>query len=127
MAADSQGRTGRFDDLVGYEDDVAQHGEHVLLHAADHLAVDERLAGRVLDLELDAPGLAHQLHLEILVQVENSFALSVSLPELSTASAHLRNSGYRPPARESSSFSISAGRDSRDCRAARSAHPRSRE
>src|ERR1700684_3063147 len=29
------------------------------------------------------------------------------LPELSTASAHLRNKGYRPPCPESSSFAIS--------------------
>ncbi len=60
-----------FDDLVADEDHVAQDGEHVFLHAADHLAIDECLAGRVLDLELDAPGLAHQLHLEILVAVED--------------------------------------------------------
>ena len=60
-----------FDDLVGDEDHVAQHREHVFLDAADHLAVDEGLAGRVLHLELDAPGLAHQLHFEILVAVED--------------------------------------------------------
>src|SRR5277367_2604777 len=34
-------------------------------------------------------------------------ASSISLPELSTASAHLRNKGYRPPWPESSSFAIS--------------------
>ena len=59
------------DDLVGDEDHVAQHREQVLLDAADHLAVDEGLPGRVLDLELDAPGLAHQLDLEVLVAVED--------------------------------------------------------
>src|ERR1700720_1192733 len=32
---------------------------------------------------------------------------SISLPELSTASAHLRNKGYRPPCPESSSLAIS--------------------
>src|ERR1700730_4053812 len=32
---------------------------------------------------------------------------SISLPELSTASAHLRNSGYSPPCPESSSLAIS--------------------
>src|SRR5882724_2453530 len=35
-------------------------------------------------------------------------ASSISLPELSTASAHLRNKGYRPPCPESSSFAISS-------------------
>src|ERR1700688_3491251 len=34
-------------------------------------------------------------------------ASSMSLPELSTASAHLRNKGYRPPCPESSNFAIS--------------------
>src|SRR5471032_3709385 len=34
-------------------------------------------------------------------------ASSMSLPELSTASAHLRNSGYRPPCPESSNLAIS--------------------
>ena len=53
------------------EDHVAQHREHVFLDAADHLAVDEGLARRVLHLQLDAPGLAHQLHLEVLVTVED--------------------------------------------------------
>src|SRR5882757_7068318 len=33
---------------------------------------------------------------------------SISLPELSTASAHLRNKGYRPPCPESSSLAISS-------------------
>src|SRR6202521_6081731 len=32
---------------------------------------------------------------------------SISLPELSTARAHLRNKGYRPPCPESSNFAIS--------------------
>src|SRR6202044_1974633 len=32
---------------------------------------------------------------------------SMSLPELSTARAHLRNNGYSPPCPESSSFAIS--------------------
>src|SRR6202049_477855 len=32
---------------------------------------------------------------------------SISLPELSTASAHLRNKGYRPPCPESSNLAIS--------------------
>src|ERR1700722_12385339 len=34
-------------------------------------------------------------------------ASSISLPELSTASAHLRNRGYRPPCPESNSLAIS--------------------
>src|SRR6202051_2074680 len=34
-------------------------------------------------------------------------ASSMSLPELSTASAHLRNKGYKPPCPESSNFAIS--------------------
>src|ERR1700693_1158356 len=34
-------------------------------------------------------------------------ASSISLPELSTASAHLRNKGYRPPSPESSNLAIS--------------------
>ena len=49
------------DDLVRDEHDVAQHGEQVLLDAADHLAVDEGRRGRVADLELDAPCVAHDL------------------------------------------------------------------
>jgi hypothetical protein len=60
-----------FDDFVGDEDHVAQYGEHVFLHAANHLAIDESLSGSILDLELDAPGLAHQLHFEVLVTVED--------------------------------------------------------
>src|SRR5258706_22430 len=36
-----------------------------------------------------------------------TLASSISLPELSTASAHFRNKGYRPPWPESSSLAIS--------------------
>ena len=43
----------------------------MLFHAADHLAVDECLSRSIFDLELDAPGLTHQLHFEILVAVED--------------------------------------------------------
>jgi hypothetical protein len=59
------------EDLVADEDHVAQNREDVFLHAADHLPVDECLAGSVLDLELDAPRLAHQLDFEVLVTVED--------------------------------------------------------
>ncbi len=52
-------------------DDVAQHREQVLLDAADHLAVDEGAGRRVLHLELDAPGLAHDAQLEVLVALED--------------------------------------------------------
>ena len=59
------------DDLVVRIDDVAQHREQVLLDAPDHLAVDEGAARGVLHLELDAPGLAHDPELEVLVGLEN--------------------------------------------------------
>ena len=59
------------DDLVRDEHHVAQHGEQVLLDAADHLAIDEGRGRRVVDLELDAPGLAHDLDFEVAVAVED--------------------------------------------------------
>ena len=82
------------------EDHVAQHREHVLLHAADHLAVDEGLARRVLDLELDAPGLAHQLHFEILVAVEDflgvvGFAAGVEHGQRALAKQRVEAAGAR--------------------------------
>jgi hypothetical protein len=52
-------------------EDVAQHGEQVLLDAADHATVDERRRGGVVQLELDAPGLAHDADLEVRVAVED--------------------------------------------------------
>ena len=87
-----------FDDLVADEDHVAQHREHVFLHAADHLAVDEGLAGRVLDLELDAPGLAHELDFEILVAVEDflgvvGFAAGIEHGERALAEQRIEAAG----------------------------------
>ena len=96
------------DDLVGDEHHVAQHREQMILQAPDHFPVDECRGRRVLDLELDAPGPAHDAQIEVPVLCRRSArASSRSLPELSTASAHLRNSGYRPPWPESSSLAIS--------------------
>ena len=57
-------------DLVGDEHHIAQHGEQMVLQAADHHAVDEGGGRRILDLELDAPGLAHDPQVEILVLLE---------------------------------------------------------
>ena len=59
------------DDLVGGVDDVAQHREQQLLGAADHLPVDEGHRGRVLDLELDAEGVANELDVEVAVALED--------------------------------------------------------
>ena len=67
----SQIEAAAVDDLVGDEYDVAQHGEQMILQAADHLAVDERRGRRVLDLELDAPGAAHDAQIEVPVLLEN--------------------------------------------------------
>ncbi len=58
-------------DFVGDEDDVAQYREQMLLDAADHLSVDEGRSRCVVDLQLDAPRLADDLHLEIAIAVEN--------------------------------------------------------
>ena len=52
-------------------EDVAQHREQVLLDAADHLAVDERRRRRVAQLELHAPGLAHDADIEVRVALED--------------------------------------------------------
>ncbi len=52
-------------------DDVAQHREQMFLDAADHRAVDEGARRRVLHFELDAPGLAAEPDLEILVAIED--------------------------------------------------------
>src|SRR3954471_22478181 len=43
----------------------------MFLDTPDHLAVDEGLPGSIFHFELDAPGLAHQLHLEIPVAIED--------------------------------------------------------
>src|SRR6185312_3084194 len=58
-------------DLVGDEYHVAQHGEEMLLDAADHLAVDEGGARSVVHLELDAPRVAHDADVEVAVAVED--------------------------------------------------------
>jgi hypothetical protein len=63
--------TSAGDDLVGDEHHVAQHGEQVLLDAADHLPVDEGGRGGVLDLKLHPPGMTHDADLEIAVAVED--------------------------------------------------------
>ena len=72
----------------------------MFLHAADHLAVDESLSGRVLDLELDAPGLAHQLHFEILVAVEDflgvvGFAAGIEHGQRALAKQRVEAAGAR--------------------------------
>src|SRR5882672_864557 len=59
------------DDLVGDEHHVAQHGEQVLLDAADHLTVDERGRRGVLHLELHPPGVTHDADVEVAVTVED--------------------------------------------------------
>ena len=59
------------DDFVGGVDDIAQHREQVLLDAADHLAVDEGGGRRVGDLQLDAPGVPHDLHVEVAIALED--------------------------------------------------------
>jgi hypothetical protein len=58
-------------DLAVDVQDVAQHREEVLLDAADHAPVDECTRGRVVQLELHAPGLAQDGDLEVGVAVEN--------------------------------------------------------
>ena len=58
-------------DLAVDVEDVAQHREQVLLDAADHAAVDERGGRRIVQLELDAPGLAHDVDVEVGVAVED--------------------------------------------------------
>ena len=63
------------DDFVRNVDDVPQHGEQQLLDAADHLAIDERRSGRVLDLELHAPGVAHDLDIEVAIAIEDLFGV----------------------------------------------------
>ena len=71
LAEELQVEAAAFHDLVGDEHHVAQHREQVILQAADHLAVDEGRGRRVLDLELDAPGLAHDPQIEVLVFLED--------------------------------------------------------
>ena len=60
-----------FHDFIGNEHDVAQHGEQMLLQSPDHHAVDEGRRRRVLDFELDAPGLAHDAQVEVAVLLED--------------------------------------------------------
>src|SRR6267378_5799612 len=59
-----------FHDLVGNEHHVAQHREQMVLQSPDHHSVDESGGRRVLDLELDAPGLAHDPQVEVAVLLE---------------------------------------------------------
>ena len=117
-----------FDDLVGDEDHVAQHREHVFLDAADHLAVDEGLARRVLHLELDAPGLAHQLHLEILVAVEDFLGVVALAAGIHARPARTCGTAGRGRRRANRAvFRSRPVRGFRGCRAVRCAHPRNRE
>ena len=62
-------------DLVGHIDDVTQHAGEMLANAADHLAVDEGIAGRIVELEANAAVLLQHLDLEILVCVEHRDAV----------------------------------------------------
>ena len=57
-------------DFVGDEYDVAQHREQMILQAPDHDAVDESRRRRILDLQLDSPGLAHDAQIEVPVLLE---------------------------------------------------------
>jgi hypothetical protein len=59
------------DDLVGRVDHVPEHREQVFLDAADHLAVDKGGGRRVGDLQLDAPGVAHDLYRKGLVALQD--------------------------------------------------------
>src|SRR5581483_7125647 len=59
------------DDLVGDEHHIAQHRKEMLLDATDHLPVDERRGRSVVDLELDAPRVAHDADVEIAIAVED--------------------------------------------------------
>ena len=119
--------TAALDDLVGDEDHVAQHREQVLLDAADHLAVDERLPRRVLDLELDAPGLRTS-------SIRNRcsarrfpwrcrFRCRSSAPPARTCGTAGKGRRLANPA----ACRSRPGTGSRGCRAVRRAHPRSRE
>ena len=52
-------------------EDVAQHREQVLLDAADHAPIHERGGRRIVQFELDAPRLAHDVDIEIGIAVED--------------------------------------------------------
>src|SRR5258708_29848800 len=59
-----------FHDLIRNEHHVAQHREQMILQSPDHHPVDESSRRRVLDLELDAPGLAHDAQVEVAVLLD---------------------------------------------------------
>src|SRR5882757_1118538 len=59
--------TAALHDFVGDEHHIAQHGEQVVFETPDHDAVDKCRRRRVLDLELDAPGLAHDAKVEVAI------------------------------------------------------------
>jgi hypothetical protein len=63
-------KSAALNDFVRDEHHIAQHGEQMILETADHHPVDERGRRRILDLELDAPSLAHDAQLEIAVLFE---------------------------------------------------------
>jgi len=54
-----------------YVEHVAQHREQVLLDAADHAAVDEGAGRGIAQVELDAPGLALDVDVEVVVALED--------------------------------------------------------
>src|SRR5579862_2987172 len=62
-------------DFVRDEDDVTQDCEKVFLDAVDHLTIDKGRSWRIVHLQLDTPGLAHDLHLEIPVTIEDLFGV----------------------------------------------------
>jgi hypothetical protein len=94
--------------LVADEDDVAQHGEQMLVDALDHLAVDEGDGRRTLDVELDAALALDDGDIERLISLQQFRPSSMVLPQLSTASAQRRKTLYRPPWLVSSSLFTSA-------------------
>ena len=59
------------DDFIRDEDYVSEHRKQVILQPADHFAIHESGCGGVLDGELDAPCLADDADLEVLVLLEN--------------------------------------------------------
>ena len=58
-------------DLAVHVKNVAQHRKQVFLDATDHAAVDERAGRCVVQLELHAPGLAHDVDFKIGVPIED--------------------------------------------------------
>ena len=57
-------------DLVRDEHHITQHRKQVFLDAADHLPVHKRAGRGVADIQAYTPGMAHDMHIEVLVAVE---------------------------------------------------------